>query len=158
MDHRTTCIGSSRLRRAQQTAELLFPGMDLFVFPSLGEDGALPENTPRGLSYELPSWEGFLRELCSAWRKRKGRYSDFVVVAHGTFIRNVISSLSGSKISPVTNLSGFAIDLSLDLKSGNLVPVGDVISLKFPSRQVQQLQENLKDEGSRIRGVRCKFQ
>ena len=134
IDSRTCAIGCSRLLRAQQTAEDLFPSKDLVVFSCLGENGDVPENTPRGMQYRRPSWEGFLEELRS-FALREG-VRDFVVVAHGTFIKRSISDILGQEVPPLSNLDGYVLELS-SRADGSLASTGTIISLPFPQRTYQ---------------------
>jgi len=131
IDSRACAVGCSRLLRAQQTAEDLFPSKDLVIFSSLGEDGDVPENTPRGMQYRRPSWKGFLGELRSLALREGVR--DFVVVAHGTFIQRSISDVLGEDVPPPSNLDGYALELS-SRADGSLGSNGPVISLPFPQR------------------------
>jgi len=142
IDSRTCTIGCSRLLRAQQTAEDLFPSKDLVIFSRLGENGDVPENTPRGMRYRRPSWEGFLEELQS-FALREG-VRDFVVVAHGTFIKSSISDILGEEVPPLSNLDGYALELS-SRADGSLGSNGTVISLPFPLR-TYETEESDEDE------------
>jgi broad specificity phosphatase PhoE len=133
VDPHASVLGSSRLLRAQETAKDLFPGKDLVIFSSLGENGAVPENTPRGMQYRPPSWEGFLREL-HALAIHEGA-TDFIVVAHGSFIRQSISAILGEQVPPLSNLDGYALGLTAN-PDGTLSS-GRVLSLPFPKEEYE---------------------
>jgi len=142
IDPRTCLLGSSSLLRAQQTAEELFPSKDLIIFASLGEDGDVPENTPRGMQYRAPSWEDFLEEL-RGWALRDGA-RDFVIVAHGFFIRRSISKLLGHPIPPLSNLDGYAMEL-LENADGTLSSDGQIVAMRFPQEERDKANDARKD-------------
>lgn len=78
-------IGSSGLRRARETASLLFPTIptaDLVHFPHIKEFGNIPENTPSRLHRCRPDFRAFLRYL------HELPQTTFIVVAHGSFLRS----------------------------------------------------------------------
>jgi broad specificity phosphatase PhoE len=143
IDSRKCGLGCSRLLRAQQTAEDLFPAKDLVIFSCLGENGHVPENTPRGMQYQPPSWEGFLEELRS-FALREG-VRDFVVVAHGSFIKRSISDILGEEIPPLSNLDGYALELS-SRADGSLASNGKISSVPFPQRAYES--EGEKEEAT----------
>jgi hypothetical protein len=99
-------IGSSRLRRARQTAALLFPMHDLVTFPHFTEHGAIPENTPAGTRYKFPDWDAFVRHLF-----RRGD-SQYIVVGHGSFLSSQawVSVTGEKRKSSFANLDGFIIE------------------------------------------------
>ena len=81
----TVAIGSSGLRRARETAGLLFPAVpdrSLARFPHIKEFGNIPENTPGRLRRDRPDFRAFLRHLHDLPQ------STFIVVAHGSFLRS----------------------------------------------------------------------
>jgi broad specificity phosphatase PhoE len=81
----TVAVGSSGLRRARETASLLFPTIpasDLVHFPHIKEFGNIPENTPARLRRDKPDFRAFLRHLHDLPQ------TTFVVVAHGSFLRS----------------------------------------------------------------------
>ena len=127
---KTTVVGSSPLLRARQTAFLLFPKKTRVVFEGLGEEGDFPENTAQCMTYRPPNWELFLHEL---WQcaLRTGS-SQFVVVAHGTFIRRIVTALAGIEVRSMYNLSGFALDLRLSHGSLKVIPQSRILSIPFP--------------------------
>jgi len=98
-------IGSSPLRRAKQTVALLFGdkrGQLFHVFPSFGEKGNIPENTPTGLPYQAPDWRAFLRSLQPGTN---------IIVGHGSFLKTTVwPTLSGRKYrGSVHNLDAFVV-------------------------------------------------
>jgi len=128
-DTHSCVLGSSRLLRAQETAELIFPFKDLVVFDALGENSDVPENTPRGMRYRRPSWARFLDDL-NALASSEGA-SDFVVVAHGSFLMKSISKILGEDVPYLDNLDGYALELRRN-KKGALTREGAVVHLPFP--------------------------
>jgi len=143
IDPRTCGLGCSRLLRAQQTAEGLFPAKDLNIFSALGENGDVPENTPRGMRYREPNWESFLEEL-RGLALREGTL-DFVVVAHGSFIRRSISNITGRAIPPLSNLDGYSLRLVFRT-DGSLGSNGPIVSVPFPQGAYEDEVENEEDE------------
>ena len=105
------CVGASGLLRARQTAALLFPNKRRVRFRGLGENGAVPENTPAGESYRKPDWSLALREAAQLVRER--RVYDLAVVAHGTFMRGALSEITGYQHARFSNLSGFLLHCRL---------------------------------------------
>lgn len=104
--------GASPLLRARQTAKLLFPNSRVEVFTGLGEEGEVPENTPAGQRYARPNWDLFLQAV-AALAMQEGAH-DIAVVAHGSFIRRVVSSLTREpKMPRLCNLSGFLLTCRL---------------------------------------------
>jgi len=81
----SVAIGNSGLRRARETASLLFPTIptaDLVHFPHIKEFGNIPENTPSRLRRDRPDFRAFLRHLHGLPQ------TTFIVVAHGSFLRS----------------------------------------------------------------------
>lgn len=105
------CVGASGLLRARQTAALLFPNKRCERFRGLGENGAVPENTPVGELYEKPDWSLAVREAARLVRER--RVYDLALVAHGTFMRKVLSKITGRKQARFSNLGGFLLHCRL---------------------------------------------
>ena len=108
-DRDLTFCGSSGLRRAKQTARLLFGVARPHEYPLFGENGSLPENTPEGRPYAKPSWPATLREV---HRIAVSGRRVFILVGHGSFLRStVLSAVSpGCKFGkPVHNLDAFVV-------------------------------------------------
>ena len=114
----TAVIGSSPLRRAQQTAALLFGPGHRMIFPLFGEHGAIPENTPEGARYTSPDWDAFIGHI-GARAHFPGTSGDFVVVGHGSFLRSVAwPAVKGAERKKrFANLDGFLIE-------GDITPTG----------------------------------
>lgn len=109
-------VGSSHLRRAKQTAALLFPSHRRRIFPYFTEHGAIPENTPAGMRYATPDWDDFVRHL------GRDRGETFVVVGHGSFLRSQVwpSVTTGHRRTRrFANLDGFIVRGALS-KDGRL--------------------------------------
>jgi broad specificity phosphatase PhoE len=101
-------IGSSQLRRAKQTAALLFDNRsDLTVVPHFTENGALPENTPKGMRYRKPDWGAFLRHLSTL----PAQNGEFIIVGHGSFLKGVWHELTGQRwAGTFNNLDAFIVE------------------------------------------------
>lgn len=108
LDH--ALIGSSALRRAKETAALLFPDHSRIIFPHLTEHGALPENTPRGDHKSQPDWRAFIVHLCSTITGD----CHIAIVGHGSYLKAVWADISGKEPWTLHNLDGFIIDGTLD--------------------------------------------
>jgi hypothetical protein len=106
-------IGSSHLRRAKQTAALLFPGHATTTFPHFTENGAIPENTPAGMRYRTPDWDAFVAHL-----SRHGDH-EYVIIGHGSFLRSQAwPAVTGERREGrFGNLDGFIVE-------GDLTPSG----------------------------------
>jgi broad specificity phosphatase PhoE len=91
--------GASPLYRARQTATLLFGNDVVHTFATLGELGDVPENTPRSSKrHRDPSWDAFLGEVAQLASDARRPRSDFVVVAHGSFLGAHLTELTGTKM------------------------------------------------------------
>ena len=108
-------IGSSHLRRAKQTAALLFGTEDdmltkgLHVFPHITEHGAIPENTPKGMRYRRPDWAAFHNHLSTLSDNTKT--DEFIIVGHGSFLKGVWRQLTGRPWSGTFhNLDAFIVE------------------------------------------------
>ena len=101
-------IGASELRRAQQTAQLLFPAAAVAKVPHFTEHGEIPENTPAGGLKYLPDWRGTLSYLASTGR------SQFVIVGHGNYLRYIVwPSVSRVRSAYMGNIDAILIDAIL---------------------------------------------
>jgi hypothetical protein len=114
-------VGASALRRAKETAALLFPGHAVQVMPHLTEHGAIPENTPRGgLGGRHPDWTAFIRYLCET--VRSDGTCQMAVVGHGGYLRTEVwGALTGRPKPRMGNLDAFIIEGDLDVKEGRLL-------------------------------------
>lgn len=114
-------VGASALRRAKETATLLFPGHVVQVMPHLTEHGAIPENTPRvGLGGRKPSWAAFIQYLCET--VPADQECQLVVVGHGGFLRSEVwGALTGRPKTRMRNLDAFVIEGDLDTATGRLL-------------------------------------
>lgn len=109
-------IGSSHLRRAKQTAALLFGterkmfSQGLHVFPHFTEHGAIPENTPKGMRYRKPDWSAFHHHL-STLSDHTSEDDEFIIVGHGSFLKGVWRQLTGRPWSGTFhNLDAFIVE------------------------------------------------
>ncbi len=117
----TAHVGASHLRRAQQTARLLF-GRAPRVMPHMTENGAIPENTPAGMRYRTPDWDSFLEHLAGTFRT--GGYpsaagGEFIVVGHGSFLKRQVWPAVARRpwSGTFNNLDAFVVE-------GELTPAG----------------------------------
>lgn len=107
-DLNSATIGSSHLRRAKQTAALLFDDhTGRIVVPHFTEHGALPENTPERMRYRKPDWDAFVRHLSTLPSKN----GEFIIVGHGSFLKGVWHELTGQRWSGTfNNLDAFVVE------------------------------------------------
>jgi phosphohistidine phosphatase SixA len=112
----TAIIGSSALRRAKETASLLFPTASLTVFPHLTEHGRVPENTPKRHTHTRPDWNAFLRHLRVNRATSEQATAQFIIVGHGSYLREVWRELTGKPWSAFHNLDAFVVEGDLDVR------------------------------------------
>lgn len=109
-------IASSGLRRAKETARLVF-GRNPTTVRYFKENGNIPENTPKGARHTTPHWASFLRHLSTLVTDD----SHVAVVGHGSFLANQVwLSITGGKrhAGRFHNLDGVLIEGSF--KDGRL--------------------------------------
>jgi hypothetical protein len=84
----TTVIGSSGLRRARETVELLFPAVDgrAAHLPHVKEFGNIPENTPSRSRRCRPDFRAFLRHLYEL----PAAVTTVICVVHGSYLRSEV--------------------------------------------------------------------
>ena len=121
LDLDTVTIGSSALRRAKETAALLFPAKGQekdqhVVFPHLTEHGRIPENTPKRHAHTRPDWNAFLRHLRVDRATSEQAEAQFIVVGHGSYLRSVWQELTGRPWAAFHNLDAFVIEGDLDVR------------------------------------------
>jgi broad specificity phosphatase PhoE len=108
-------IGNSGLRRARETAQLLFPGRTLEHLPHIKERGNIPENTPSRTRRCKPDWPAFLRHIYGLPQNQ------FAVVGHGSFLRSEAwKSISNKPHGRFNNLDGFLVTGILT-SDGNII-------------------------------------
>ncbi len=101
-------IGCSGLRRARETAQILFPGRNVQHLPHIKEHGNIPENTPSLAKRCRPDWHGFLRHVYTM------SVSQLAVVGHGSFLKKEIwGSVSKEPHGRFCNLDGMLISAIL---------------------------------------------
>ena len=110
----TAHVGASHLRRAQQTARLLFERTPR-TMPHMTENGAIPENTPAGMRYRTPDWDSFLEHLAGSFPGG----GEFIVVGHGSFLKRQVWPAVARRAWSGTfnNLDAFVVE-------GELTPAG----------------------------------
>ena len=104
----TALIGSSALRRAKQTASLLFdrPQEQLTEFPHFTEHGKIPENTPVAGLRHHPDWDRFM-----AFVAAQTDHDQFIVVGHGSYLRSEAwPAVSAKPHARFGNLDGFVVE------------------------------------------------
>ncbi len=104
-------IGASALRRAQDTARIVF-GLDrIATLPHVTEHGQIPENTPAGRPYAAPNWSRFVAHLSTLVTEGQS----VAVVGHGSFLLSLWPRLTGSPRSKrLNNLDGILLDADID--------------------------------------------
>ena len=102
-------VGSSPLRRAQQTARLLLSVPRPHIFMHFGEHGQIPENTAQGARYTTPAWPVFLSTVHA--RLLHGNICTAIIVGHGSFLRSTVwPAISGRTFKGrVHNLDAFVV-------------------------------------------------
>jgi hypothetical protein len=117
-------IGCSGLRRARETAQILFPGRNVQHLPHIKEHGNIPENTPSLSKRCRPDWHGFLRHIYSM------SVSQLAVVGHGSFLKQEIwGSVSKEPHGRFCNLDGMLISAILTKEGVLMNP--QVTELKY---------------------------
>jgi phosphohistidine phosphatase SixA len=115
----TALITSSRLRRAKETASLIFgrPSKPLNHF---AENGAIPENTPAGATYEKPSWSSYVKQIAALAKDG----DSVATVGHGSYLLSLWPMLTGQERNErLNNLDGILLDISVS-SSGQAVVHG----------------------------------
>ena len=102
-------IASSMLKRAQETATLIFNRVprtiDFFT-----ENGAIPENTPADTTYRKPDWKQFIQQLAPLTKDG----ASVAVVGHGSYLGSLWPALTGkARDSRLNNLDGILLDIEV---------------------------------------------
>jgi phosphohistidine phosphatase SixA len=104
-------IGASALRRAQDTARIVFGRDRIATLPHFTENGQIPENTPAGRPYAAPNWPRFVAHLSTLVTEGQS----VAVVGHGSFLLSLWPRLTGSPRSKrLNNLDGILLDADID--------------------------------------------
>jgi phosphohistidine phosphatase SixA len=99
-------VASSELKRARQTARLVF-GRPSTPLPHFKEFGVLPENTPTGQRYSPPKWGAFIATI--AGQVKDG--DSMVVVGHGSYLTSLWPKLTGkTRPTKLRNMDGILLD------------------------------------------------
>ena len=103
-------ITSSKLRRAKETAALVF-GRALRILDYFTENGAIPENTPASqAAYSKPDWKKMLKQLAAMTKDG----DSVVTVGHGSFLRSLWPILTGhERRGRLNNLDGILLDIDV---------------------------------------------
>jgi hypothetical protein len=122
-------IGSSSLRRAKETAALLFPAAAerLVVLPHLSEHGKIPENTPLNHPLTAPGWEQFLKHVHTMEAKEP---LQLIAVSHGSYLREVWQELTGRRIASFSNLDAFVLEGEVEA-GGKLTLISQPTFIKY---------------------------
>jgi phosphohistidine phosphatase SixA len=108
IDLDTAFIGASQLKRAQQTAQRLFPSASIQIVPHFTENGVIPENTPVNGLQSKPNWPAALRFLA------KTGHSQMIVVGHGSYLRHLVwPTVSKRPSGFLANMDAIVIDALL---------------------------------------------
>lgn len=102
-------IAASTLRRAQDTAFLLFNRRPS-VTPWFAEHGQIFENTPEHRRYAAPKWRAFVEHLSTLVHEG----DSVAVVGHGSYLRSLWPRLTGAeKTERLNNLDGILLDATI---------------------------------------------
>lgn len=107
-------VGASTLRRAKDTARLVFGDHNrLVTLGHFAENGELPENTPAKGPYTAPDWNKFLGHLSKLVKEG----DSIVVVGHGSYLRSLWPRLTGhSRRERLNNMDGILLDIDVSPK------------------------------------------
>jgi len=107
-------IAASSLRRAQDTARLVFGDHNrLVTLGHFAENGSIPENTPAKGPYTAPDWHRFLGHLSNLAKEG----DSIVVVGHGSYLRSLWPRLTGrARRDRLNNLDGILLDIDVSPK------------------------------------------
>ena len=109
-------IGSSHLRRARETARLVFRKSPSRL-PHFTENGAIPENTPAASRYTPPDWDRFVAHLSTLVHEGQS----VVVVGHGSFLGSLWPLLTGrDRKERLNNLDGILVDMEVSPQGGRV--------------------------------------
>lgn len=117
-------IGSSSLRRAKETAALLFPAAKRVIFPHLSEHGEIPENTPTEHRLTAPGWHHFLNHIYKQYADKHKDATEpvqLIAVSHNGYISDVWWEMTSCDSISFNNLDAIVIDGELDA-DGTLLP------------------------------------
>jgi len=110
-------VGSSRLRRARETARLVFRCRSPISMAHFTENGAIPENTPATQSYAPPNWDRFTAHLSTLVHEG----ASVAVVGHGSFLGSLWRAFTGQALKDrLDNLDGILLDIDVS-KNGSHV-------------------------------------
>ena len=124
-DVKTAIIASSTLRRAKQTAALVF-GKNPTILPCFMEKGAIPENTPAADAYEPPCWKRFSDHIAELVEKSP-KTTGIAAVGHGSYLRSLWPTLTGhTRRSRLNNLDGILLDVDVRNRSLHILGHKDI--------------------------------
>ncbi len=119
-------IGASGLRRAQDTARIVF-GRSPVGLPHFTENGQIPENTPAGSPYSAPNWSRFVAHLSTLVRDG----DSVAIVGHGSFLLSLWPKLTGkARGKRLNNLDGILLEADI---SPSGLSVLDVKEIRVPA-------------------------
>jgi len=145
IDTTNALIGSSGLKRASETARLIF-GKEPVTFANFREMGAIPENTPSNDNYVQPEWTAFLRDLFQQLQHHNCQTA--VVVGHGSFISKHVLQRNST---PFSNLDGVLITGEL-VQTGELIPF-DIQKVKAPIDTTSTSDSCFLEDKNKIRRI-----
>jgi broad specificity phosphatase PhoE len=165
LDVSKALIASSGLARASHTANILF-GRPAVHVHHIKENGNIPENTGTRKTYQKPNWFAFLKDLEA---KAKGR--DAVVVAHGSFIKDIVvphltgvplkkrfNNMDGILVTGVLQDGKLAVEKTEIVRCPELSRTGEDRCSFADTRKIARLSKMVartrKQRGQRQRGQR----
>lgn len=107
-----TVVGASALRRARETAQLVFGIQNIETWSHFTENGEIPENTPEGQPYQPPNWKEFLKSVVANKRVVDG--ANVVAVGHGSFLFGLGLWLHKKNRKSLHNLDALLLDITVE--------------------------------------------
>jgi len=139
-------IGASALRRAQDTARVVF-GRDPVGLPHFTENGQIPENTPAGSPYAAPNWARFIAHLSTLVTEGQS----VVVVGHGSFLLSLWPKLTGkARGKRLNNLDGILLEADI---SPNGLRVQGFKELRAPALPMKGADKCNVEDTRKLRGT-----
>ena len=158
----STKYASSSLLRAQHTLKLLFNPDHPYIVPHIRETGNIPENTPnsREEQREILGTERIAEDLTpdikeSGWtsflpwlKTNLPTFTDaqgncnLVIVGHGTYLRDLYTTLTGSRNLTLNNMDCFIIESAIPTPEKNFKfrVTGDII--RAPVLSPENVEDN----------------
>jgi len=117
-------VGSSFLRRARETARLVFRCRSPISMAHFTENGAIPENTPATQSYAPPNWDRFTAHLSTLVHEG----ASVAVVGHGSFLGSLWQAFTGRVLkNRLDNLDGILLDIDVSKNGSHVHGVQEIL-------------------------------